>query len=91
LEQIEKYVDFARAQFQGSGPDTPRYVNGLLLVGKLNPSENVKKKIERLAGDDIRVETYGDLYQRSKRYYAEVETALKLVAPEYMRKRKGGT
>lgn len=87
LDQIAHYVDFARANM-GTGPDAPRFISGLLLVGKLNPKGDVQRAMDRLAGNDIRVQCYSDLHERSRRYYAEVEKALKKVAPEYMRRKK---
>jgi len=89
LEQIERYVDWARSQFQGTGPDAPRYyVNGLLVLGHLSKIADVKAKQQRLAGDDIRVETFADLHARAKDYYEEVERVLEKTAPEYTRKRR---
>ena len=42
----------------------------------------------RLAGNDIRVETYDDLYSAAKEYYGAAENVLKAVAPEYARSRR---
>ena len=70
--------------------DAPSYVRGLLVVGKMNPKADIQKKIERLSGDDIRVETYRDLYERSSKFYTEVERILQKVAPEYKSSRKSG-
>ena len=86
LEQIEAYTDWARDNIVGTGADALKYVHGLLLVGELN--EKLKDKMQRLAGDDIRVETYEDLHARSKEYYAAVEKALSETAPEYVRSRR---
>ncbi|MFH0779051.1 MAG: ATP-binding protein [Candidatus Eisenbacteria bacterium] len=88
LEQIEKYVDWARSQFEGSGPDAPRYVRGLLVVGQLSTMADVQRKQTRLAGSDIRVETYADLLTRARDYYGQVERVLKAIAPEYSRSRR---
>lgn len=88
LEQIEKYVDWARSQFTGTGKDAPRYVNGLLVVGELSKLADIKAKQQRLAGDDIRVERYVDLHDRAKEYYGQVERILEKVAPEYARKKR---
>lgn len=88
LEQIEEYVDWARTNIQGSGPDSPKYINGLLVVGNLSRAAVVAKKIERLAGYDIRVQTFRDLHDRSRRYYKEIERRLEKVAPEYARARR---
>ncbi len=44
----------------------------------------------RLAGGDIRVETYRDLHTRSKEYYSHVEKILEKTAPEYARSRRKG-
>ncbi len=88
LEQIEKYVDWARTQFLGTGSDAPKYVNGLLIVGKLSSLGDVRLKMERLQGGDIRTETYRDLRSRAVEYYGEAEKVLRKVAPEYASARK---
>lgn len=85
LEQIERYVDWARANLMGTGSDSPRYISGLLIVGRLNTEKSVQEKMTRLAGSDIRVETYDDLLERAKNIYGEVEKRLKKIAPEYSR------
>lgn len=86
LEQIERYVDWARNHFFGTGPNAPKYIHGLLLVGKLSSHGDIQNKMQRLSGDDIRVETYGDLYTRASEYYNAVERTLEKIAPEYTRK-----
>jgi len=83
LEQIEAYVDWARSNLLGTGPDAPRFVRGLLVVGELSERPDVHQKMARLAGSDIRVETFGDLLQRARRIYGEVQEKLKDIAPEY--------
>lgn len=80
LEQIEKYVAWARANLMGTGSDSPRYISGLLIVGKLNTEKVVQEKMTRLAGSDIRVETYDDLLEQAKNIYGEVEKRLKKIA-----------
>jgi hypothetical protein len=85
LEQIEGYVDWARAKLMGTGSDSPRYISGLLIVGKLSTDGTVQRKMDRLAGADIEVETYDDLLERAKNIYGEVEKRLKKIAPEYSR------
>jgi hypothetical protein len=85
LEQVERYVDWARANIMGTGPEAIKYINGLLVVGKLSNKSDLRTKIERLAGDDIRVETYGALHSASKQYYQKVDRRLKDIAPEYAR------
>jgi len=85
LEQIERYVDWARSNFLGTGPDSPKYITGLLLVGNLSSDAAIQKKMERLSGDDIRVDTFDALYERAYNIYGEVEKRLKKVAPEYSR------
>jgi len=85
LEQIEKYVAWARANLMGTGNDSPKYISGLLIVGKLNTGKAVQEKMTRLAGSDIRVETYDDLLEQAKNIYGEVEKRLKKIAPEYSR------
>jgi hypothetical protein len=83
LDQIERYVDWARANFSSTGTDAPTYVNGLLIIGQLNPDAGIREKTARLAGDDIRVCTYRDLLEKARSVYGEVESRLKHVAPEY--------
>ncbi len=85
LEEIEGYVDWARAHLVGSGPDSPKYVCGLLIVGSMSSQASVQSKIARLAGSDIRVETFDDLLHRARKIYGEVEKELKSIAPEYSR------
>ncbi len=86
LDQIRDYVLWARANLLGSGSDAPKYINGLLIVGK-RTSDSELEQIERmLANLDIRVETYSDLYERAKKYYHVVEQQLERIAPEYTRK-----
>lgn len=85
LEQVESYVDWARSNLVGTGDDAPRYARGLLIVGRLSDKNDTQVKMRRLGGDDIRVETYSDLLQRSRKVYGEVEDRLKDIAPEYTR------
>jgi hypothetical protein len=85
LEQIESYVDWARTKLLGTGPDAPKYVCGLLIVGEMSSQASIAAKIARLAGSDIRVETFDDLLHRARKIYGEVEKALKSIAPEYSR------
>jgi len=86
LAQIEDYVDWARGNLVGTGIDAPRYVRGLLIVGELNEKREVHEKVVRLAGGDIRVETYADLLQSARRVFGEVQDRLKGLAPEYTRR-----
>ena len=86
LRQIEDYVLWARANLVGSGPDAPKYVNGLLVVGKRHSDKELADLEVRLAGNDIRVETFGDLYERAKQHFGFVEKHLENIAPEYTRK-----
>jgi hypothetical protein len=88
LRQIEDYVDWARANLIGTGPDAPKYIYGLLIVGRRASDKEIALLEERLAGSDIRVETFGDLYERAKKYYGFVEKQLEKLAPEYTRKRR---
>jgi hypothetical protein len=85
LDQIEQYVDWARANLTGTGPDSPGYIRGVLIVGKLGGDGEAKEKMKRLAGYDIRVETFRDLLHKAETVYGEVEKRLKKVAPEYSR------
>jgi len=88
LEQIEEYVDWARANLIGTGPDSPSNVVGLLIVGKLSRDGAIAEKVTRLAGSNIRVETFDDLYHRANKVYGEVEERLKTIAPEYSREER---
>ena len=90
MEQIERYVDWARANLIGTGPDSPRYVSGLLIVGKTPANAELAEKRTRLAGSDIGIETFGDLSHRARKVYGEVENRLKNVAPEYTREARKG-
>ena len=85
LEQIEEYVDWARSNLVGTGVDSPRYVRGLIIVGHLSKNGAVQQKMARLAGSDIRVETYVDLLVKAEKVYGEVEKRLRKIAPEYSR------
>lgn len=85
LEQIEKYVDWAESEIAGTGPEAFRYINGLLIVGKMSGKTAIRNKVRRLAGDDIRVETYADLHSASIKYYKSIDKRLRSVAPEYAR------
>lgn len=83
LDQIERYVDWARNNITNTGPNSPQYISGLLIVGSLSNDKTISDKMQRLAGDDIRVETYDDLLVRAENIYGEVEKRLKSTAPEY--------
>ena len=85
LNQIEEYVDWARTNLVGTGPDAPKGITGLLIIGQLSNKKEISDKRNRLAGSDIRVETFGDLLHRAKKVYGEVEERLKSIAPEYSR------
>jgi hypothetical protein len=89
LEQLASYVDWARGEFIGDGAGMPKYVRGLLVVGKLSSSASVKALMQRNAGADMRVETYDSLRVQAKEYYGQAEKALSKIAPEYVRKKKG--
>jgi hypothetical protein len=39
--------------------------------------------MQRLAGVDIRVETFGEILERARKVYGEVEDRLRRIAPEY--------
>jgi hypothetical protein len=88
LEQIEHYVDWARTHLRGTGPDSPAVIDGLLIVGKLSSKGDVQQKLERLAGSGIRVETFRDLHNASRRQFIAVERRLEQVAPEYSRAKR---
>ncbi len=86
LEQIEKYVDWARTQWQiPGGTEGPRLVTGRLIVGKRNPDATLHRKEERLIGSGITVLTYRDLLQQARSVYGQIERRLQKVAPEYSR------
>jgi len=85
LEQIERYVRWARTRIVGSGPHAPRYVDGLLVVGIQSKDEPVIDRRRSLAGEDMRVETYRDLYAAARGYYDQLDRQLQNVAPEYSR------
>jgi hypothetical protein len=91
LEQIEHYVDWARTHLMGSGSDSPKLIDGLLIVGKLSSKGDVQQKLQRLSGHGIRVETFGDLYNASRSQFTVVERRLEHVAPEYSRGRRKQT
>jgi hypothetical protein len=88
LEQIEHYVDWARTHLMGSGSDSPKLIDGLLIVGKLSSKGDVQQKLQRLSGHGIRVETFRDLYNASRSQFRVVERRLEHVAPEYSRGRR---
>lgn len=81
LEQIEKYVDWAMNNIVGSGPDAPKSVRGLLIVGKQNAEH--KLKVQRLAGDGISVQTFSDLHTRCKAQLRHNDKVFRKIAPEY--------
>lgn len=81
LEQIEKYVDWARENLVGTGDDAINHVRGLLIVGKTNSA--LKEKVRRLDGDAIRVQTFRDLRERVKRELNHTDRVLRKIAPEY--------
>ena len=85
LSQIEDYVDWARSNLMGTGETSATHIRGRLIVGKLSNAGELQQKMVRLAGDHIGVETYGDLLQRARTIYGEVEGRLKKIAPEYSR------
>lgn len=85
LEQIEGYVDWARANLTATGRGSPRYISGLLIVGILGADGAIRAKEERLKGDDVLVDTYEGLLHTARKIYGEVEEKLKEIAPEYSR------
>jgi Histidine kinase-, DNA gyrase B-, and HSP90-like ATPase len=91
LRQIEDYVVWARANLVGTGADAPKYVTGLLVVGRRASDRELAEIEMRLGGMDIRVETFGDLYERAKKYYGFVEKQLEDLAPEYTRRKRKTT
>ena len=88
LDQIEQYVRWARTNIQGTGSHAPRYISGLLVVGNQSRKQTVADKRRNLAGEDIRVETYRDLYVAARNFYDELDRRLQTVAPEYSRRLK---
>jgi hypothetical protein len=91
LEQIERYVDWARSNVVGTGKNAPKYANGLLVVGYMSAKGDIREKLKRLQGSDIRVETYRDLYEAHQRLYREFERRLAGIAPEYAKTRKASS
>ena len=85
LNQIERYVDWAKSQYVGTGPSAPKYARGRLIVGNLGNDASLREKLTRLEGSDIRVETFKDLYQRAKYIYGIRDEQLRKVAPEFLR------
>jgi hypothetical protein len=83
LDQIERYRDWANTNLIGTGPDSPVHIRGLLIVGQLKSGGEIHEKMQRLAGVDIRVETFGDILERARKVYGEVEDRLRRIAPEY--------
>lgn len=51
----------------------------------MSGNATIRSKVRRLAGDDIRVETYADLHSASVKYYNSIDKRLRSVAPEYAR------
>jgi hypothetical protein len=88
LEQIEAYVDWARSAFIGTGDKSIKYISGKLIIGNLSQKSDVAEKMTRLAGDDIRVETFKDLLNRAEKIFCENEERLKSLAPEYYADKK---
>jgi len=88
LEQVESYVDWARTNILGTGEDSPKYIQGTLIVGNLSSDGAIREKMKRLAGTDIRVETYRDLLERARKVYGQVEKRLQEMAPEYTRAKR---
>ncbi|MBN1360031.1 MAG: ATP-binding protein [Sedimentisphaerales bacterium] len=85
LDQIENYVFWARENIVGTGGHAPRYADGLLVVGDLTNDGKTRQKMEHLAGLDIRVETFRDLYIAARGFYDELDRRLQTIAPEYSR------
>ncbi len=88
LEQIEKYVDWAESNICGTSDTSPTHVEGLLVVGNIGNSAQVKQKLKRLAASNIRVETFRGLHAAARREYKGVEEHLEKIAPEYARSRR---
>jgi hypothetical protein len=88
LDQIEKYVYWTRTNIVGTGSHGPRYADGLLVVGQLTKDGEITQKLALLAGQDIRVETFRDLYTSARSFYDELDRQVQSVAPEYSRSMK---
>lgn len=86
LRQIQDYTYWARANLVGKAPDAPKYVEGMLIVGRRRSDAEVALLETNMAASDIRVQTFDDLYNRAKNYYGFVEEKLEKIAPEYTRK-----
>ena len=85
LTQVESYVLWARANILNGGPDSPKYVDGLLIVGEIESKKEIELKRTNLASEDIRVETFHDLLNKAEKTFGETEKRLKNIAPEYSR------
>ncbi len=85
LNQIEEYVRWAKTEWLGTGRDSPKFISGLLVVGDLSHDGKVSDKMISLAGENIRVETFLDIYNRAKNVYGDHQKRLKSLAPEYSR------
>jgi len=88
LEQIEKYVDWAQTNICGTSDNGPTHAEGLLVVGNVGNSSQVKQKLQRLAASNIRVDTFRGLHAAACREYKQVEQHLEKIAPEYGRSRR---
>ncbi|MGH7603978.1 MAG: ATP-binding protein [Gemmatimonadaceae bacterium] len=88
LEQIEKYVDWAQSNICGTSNNSPTHAEGLLVVGNIGNSAQVKQKLQRLAASNIRVETFRGLHAAARREYKEIEQHLEKIAPEYARSKR---
>jgi hypothetical protein len=67
LEQIERYVDFARSHIGNDPQASYSDIVGYLIVGKLSDDGEILVKARRLAGDRIYVRTYDDLVSTATR------------------------
>lgn len=85
LDQIERYVLWARANLMSEGEGGFKYVMGRLIVGRLSTDRAIQDKMKTLKGIDIRTETYDDILHEAEVVYGEVERRLKNIAPEYSR------
>ncbi len=89
LRQLADYVDWMENHFKGTNrANAPKYINGLLIVGKLSNSGEVQSEMRRLRNSDIRVETYDELHTAAREYYGHAEKVLKTVAPEYAKAKR---
>ena len=73
LEQIERYVRFARTKIRTSSDPACKYENvvGYLLCGTLVNTDDVQEKMNILSQSQIYVRRYGELLGMVKQVHAD--------------------